>query len=168
MAKTYYMTTDISAVGKKLARLSGWEKDVADILVSKDADKISKLLAMLQPLASGEDASINKVFWDEIIPLLPKSIRSKARIFLHHAQRFLKVDKDGLVELGEGTRGSSLLDVLKFYCSPASMPVPLPLGTDAMDQLMRQHHMPISAFGKGRHPYHTQTSPPSSPPWIVI
>ena len=110
MSKTYYLTTDISAIGKKLANLTGWEKEAAELLVSSDEGKVDKLMALIRLQVSEEDTS-NRIDADELIALLPRNIRSRARIYLHHPERFLKVTAQGHVrtEPIKGTRPRAAL-----------------------------------------------------------
>lgn len=164
MAKTYYLTTDISPTAKQLSKLEGWEGDAAGILLGGGDDKISKLRILLnamdEPIAETQRHAVRA----EMLSMLPKAIRSRAKIFLHHASDILKETEDGLTISPDGTVSSPMIDILRYYCSSHHIPIPLPVASDSLEELFRSSHMPQSAFGKGRFPTHHSTT--TITPWI--
>jgi hypothetical protein len=100
-AKTYYLSESISKEGERLGQLTGWKLDVAKALLSNSssdqpADKISEIRNMLDAVLTIQGVNISGGDGDDgesprtdspaqlsqLIDLLPKNIRHRARIFL--------------------------------------------------------------------------------------
>ena len=144
MAKTYYLTDDISQVGKKLGNLKGWRGEIATAILDtkvEDETVVDQIRHILSKTAGRSEAAMV----DEVIPLLPKAIRSKAKILAHHLIKQIKIGEHGQVVYPDGTDGSSLIDHLKYFASPPQMRVAAPFDADKMRDIISKTHAPLSS-----------------------
>lgn len=151
-ASTYYLTASPPSKNiKKLNSLTGWESDMAHLLLLDDQeDKIEYARDILQKNSPSGEISDKVKVDDAVINMLPKNSRSRAKIFLHHARKFLKETEDGLTILLDGSVSSPMIDILRYYCSPKHISVPLPMSSDLLEAAFKKYSMPSSAFGTGR------------------
>ena len=170
--KTYYLTENMSKTGEKLGTLKGWELEVAKALLAPSAEERDKV-ALIRKVLEGRGPATNDSENDspealaQLIELLPKATRSRARVLLHHLPKSLRV-KDGLVLFPDDTPGSPLIDVLKYYCSPRHFRVPLPQGFQRMNQLLKDAKVPQTAFSTDKSPYIIRASPTPSSGWVSL
>ncbi len=144
MAKTYYLTEDISQVGKKLGNLKGWRGEIATAILNTKAEDeavVGQIHHVLSKTAGRSEAALV----DEVIPLLPKAIRSKARILAHHLIKHLKIGEHGQVIYPDGTDGSSFIDHLKYFASPPNLRVVAPFDVDKMREIISKTHAPLTS-----------------------
>jgi hypothetical protein len=105
---------------------------------------------------------------ENVVELLPKNLRQKARMLMYHLRGKINLDSQGrLLYAGSNQPGSHYLDMIKFLVTaknPAigrslNRPIDLP----QFLTLMREVGIPQSCLGKGRtieDPARQQSSPP--------
>jgi hypothetical protein len=90
---------------------------------------------------------------NQVLDLLPKNQRAKARILMHYLSPSIKLDSQQRVTYEwNGAQGSNLLDLLKYFTSHNDSLVKTPRPIDAEDfaRLIRSAGVPEAALGKGR------------------
>ena len=83
---------------------------------------------------------------DELIPLLPKAIRNKAKILAHHLIKHINIGSDGQVIYPDGSTGASFIDHLKYFASPPSMRISAPFDVVKMKEILKNTHAPQSSL----------------------
>ena len=163
MPETYYLSPSIPKSMKKLNSLVGWEGEMVQLLLGDKNNKLEEARKILQGQeATGKAAYIDPGdLSDSILNMLPKYSRTRAKIFLHHVKKFLKENEDGLTVLPDGSLSSPMIDIVRYYCSPKYVKVPLPVSSDLLEEAFKKFSMPTSAFASGRWP---QTILPLNPP----
>ena len=154
MSKTYYLTTSVPSAIKQLGNSSGWQREVVDILLS-DKTEQDKQDVLRSLIAQKPESDNNSLKIDQLLTMMPKNTRSRARIFLHHVLTFLRVRDDGATELDGGILSSPLIDIVRYYCSPISVRVALPVASEHLERTFREHNVPAIAFARGRLPTNT-------------
>ncbi len=144
MAKTWYLTDDVSQVGKKLGKLSGWRSDVAKALLSNKAsdETVAREIRHVLDKMDGGGKVKEKSLIDEVIPLLPRNIRNKAQLLANHLLKEVEIGEHGQVIYPDGTEGSSLIDHLRYFSSPPSMKARAPFDLDKMREILNSTHAP--------------------------
>lgn len=85
----------------------------------------------------------------ESLPLLlPKKQQHKATVIVHFLKTLLKLDTNQRVVYEDGTIGSHLLDLLRFFTSPISVTRFRPLDALKFGLLMRKAGVPDYAIGR--------------------
>ena len=167
MSKSYYLMSNPPSILKNLNNLKGWQEKVVQELLS-DKDEENKKSSILALLSHDDGDNLPSSFSSRthteeasqinyVISFLAKPIRSRAKIFLHHVLKFVRVREDGSTEVEEEggavvTRSSPLIDIVRYYCSPPAMRVPLPLASEHLERAFLAHNVPQSAFARGRSP----------------
>ena len=146
MVKTYYLSEEMSATGRKLGNLKGWRSDVAKHLLRKSFDDQEAIASIRQVLETIDEAPGSKAnpkeLIDDVIELLPKNIRGRARILGYHLLKHVSIDDDGLVRYADGTEGTSIIDHLKYWCSPPSYRASVPADVRKMQELLSKTNAP--------------------------
>ena len=144
MAKTYYLSEEISQTGKKLGKLSGWKKEIAKSLLDSKSSE-NEIIAKIQEVINNQ-SGITEYMIDDIIPLLPKNIRNKAKIISNHLLKHIKIGDYGQVIYPDGKQGGSFIDHLKYLCSPSSINVSVPFDIVEMRKLLESTNAPKSCM----------------------
>ena len=140
----YFLTSDATAIGKKLGHAlnkEGWQKSIATVLLSnspeeKKVQEISTVLSDVPSSSRSGDLSPEDRQQQELqlklsqeqelihgyLEMLPRSYKNKAKLLTIHLLRHIaSLDEDGvLIYRNTGERGSYLIDVLRYFCSPES------------------------------------------------
>lgn len=161
--KTYYLSEKASKTASELGKLDGWRLHIASILLSdsmkeeNQREEIRKLLDSAEPSERKTHEKIDDAL--SIVQLLPRTLHGRAKILLHHLLRLVRIN-DGIVELKDGTIVGTLVDILKFYCSPKNYNAPIPPGFETLNKMFVDHMVPQSAFAPEKNPYriHKQRS----------
>lgn len=148
-AETYYLSKNVSKTVKALSRLSGWEAEVAALLLSNGEDKAEKIRQKL-PVSSSSSNMAETL--RTVLEILPKTIQNRARIFLKHFLPLVRVVDGGIVELPpDGRVVGTLIDIVRFFCSSSQLKIAPPPGySDLVSFFAERKGMPQSAFGHGR------------------
>ena len=85
---------------------------------------------------------------NEVLQLLPPRLRQKARVMLHYLKSKLQVNGEGRVVYSDGTQGSHLYDLLRYYASPAAMSTQRLEDAKQFGILLYEVNAPPSAFTK--------------------
>ena len=161
-AQTYYLSQDLSPRVKSLSDLSeDWEKQVATVLLGTSGTKADEIRRLLPSKTERTN--------NAILDLLPRGIKNRGRILLHHLlPRVSLGDGDVVILPPNGTATAPLIDVLRFFASPKSMRVPVPTGAGHLIEFFRSRGFPQSAFGAGRlgDPCVAGASPAESSPQV--
>ena len=147
MAKTWYLTDNVSQLGKKLGNLTGWRAQIAQILVGKQED--DQAIGSIRDIVTKHGGNKDELAVDQLIPLLPKAIRNKAKILAHHLLKHIKIGGNGQVIYPDGTEGASIVDHLKYLCS--TMKSKAPFDIDVMQELLEKTNAPKSCMSTARN-----------------
>ena len=165
MAKTYYLTDEMCGNGKKLGKLQGWRKEIAKQLLRKgssDQDVVISIQEVLETIDTVPKVNLKEAI-NNIIELLPKNIRGRSRILGYHLIKHVSIDDSGLVRYPDGTEGTSMIDHLKYWCSPPSYRASIPADVDKMQELLTKTNAPEAGhYRKDRSTTTTGTS------WIAL
>ena len=148
-AETWYLTQNVSKLSKKLGKLSGWRKEVAKLLLETDEEATAKsLIAEIVKTTESPNSLIS-----EVLDLLPKRIQGKAKILATHLSKQMKFSDDGRVIYPDGSFGSPLIDILKYFCSPKSglVRVKAPFDVRKMTEYLSETNAPMSATTKSNN-----------------
>ena len=160
--RTFFLTESKSPLGKALENISEpWQREIVRIILAPDLSSKSKTERIRDQLSKLEDADPEDDQMDglnALVELLPTRARGKARVLVRFWPSNLKL-KEGLVLFPDGQVGSPALDVLKYYSTPQTYRVPLPLALWQMNQVMRDSKVPAAAFDQSKSPY-TFSVPP--------
>ena len=143
--ETWYLTQNPDQTIRKLSELIGWKRQIATVLISKSqgdehvADEIRSLLP-----ARGREQEQETI--TTILELLSKQVRSRAKVFLSHLLAKASVDDSGQLVLPDGAITSPVIDVVKYYVSPASHRVPPPTGVQRINKFLKDINMPRAAM----------------------
>lgn len=86
---------------------------------------------------------------DEYLELLPKRYRSRGKILLQYLmENQIGVTSKGRVVYGDGSIGSHLIDLIKYYLHPQGIPVSRPSDSTQFGLLLQQIDVPNSALGR--------------------
>ncbi len=111
--KTYYLVPKnrmSQVVGQGLTKL---EEKLLSTITERNITESEKLTLLSDLL---REHSAPNLSW--ILPLIPKSLQSKAKILLHSIRDKVKVDQDGQAILPTGQNLGSILDLIKYTISP--------------------------------------------------
>ena len=151
-AQTYYLSKNVPKLVKNLSELKAkWERDVAEILLNKelsDEEKLTKIYVVLPADELGKKADRDAEI-EGVINVLPKRIRSRARILARAVLKRATLSDGDLVELPGVGPTAPLIDVLKFFASPRHLNLPLPQQTSLLSYFFLSNKFPVSAFGSG-------------------
>ena len=144
--ETWYLSKQATALGKRLGRLKGWRKGVAQLLLSTESDEkvkvdIKKLVTTDKPEKQSEIVS-------QTVALLPKTSRSKAKILGQHLVNNLHIDENGRIVYPDGSFGSDFIDTLKYFTAPKSGKARAPFDVVKMTAFLRDTHFPIPAVSR--------------------
>ena len=149
--ESYYISKQSDLTGKmrKLLKKSvGWRREVLDALLLEEkdevtADAISHILStvMTTPVNDNKRGSF-------FIGLLPKNIQGKANLLMHYVNKVVQVTEEGIVQYDDGSYGSNIIDLLKYFCSSRNFRVKKPFDADKLEKLLKEAGAPLSAFGK--------------------
>ena len=145
--ESYYVTkhSDLNAKTRNLLSSKGWRREILDVLLQEDEDKaasdrVNHILSTVLPVTDKR--------YNFFIELLPKNIRGKASMLMHYINNVVRVTDEGIVEYDDGSFGSNIIDLLKYFCSSGSIVVKKPFDADRLEQLLKDIGAPLSAFGK--------------------
>ncbi len=149
-AKTYYLMDDISPTTKKFDSLEGWRLAIAKVLVRKridDAQALSEISSLIKKEKSHDQKKEDgRALLEGFIEILPKNVRTKAKILAHHLIHHITVDESGRVVYPDGRKGGSIIDHLRYFCSPGQFKPPAPDDVDKMTRLLLSTSAPRSSF----------------------
>lgn len=151
---TFFLSKNVPKFVEKLSRLKAeWERDIASALLDSTMDeeeKIAKIKTMLPANRANEEKEAKNLMVENVIEMLPKTIRARARILAGHLMKSSANIGDGdVVLLPDFGPTAPLIDVLKFYASPRHLKVPLPQEASKLSQYFIDNKFPMSAFGSG-------------------
>lgn len=86
---------------------------------------------------------------ENIIDLLPKGYRNKAKLLMHYIPD-IKLNNQGRVVYADGSLGSSLYDLVRYFVSSAQMSSARPLDAPKFAMILTKAAVPQSALGSGR------------------
>jgi hypothetical protein len=86
--------------------------------------------------------------YQEIVDLLPKNLRRKAKILLHYLKNQLRLDDNSRIIYADGGQGSHLLDLVKYYTTPRSVKLSRPVDAVKFGLLLKQIGVPDAALGR--------------------
>lgn len=171
---TFYLTKDLSSHVKRLSDLKeDWQREVAKLLLNTSLDsrtmasEIHGVTKWAGQTKQGEGPEAEETM-RVTLEMLPKGMRGRARILLHHLLPRVRLGDGDVVELpGQGPT-APLIDVVRYFASPFHLKVAPPERLSVLRHFFRHHHFPKSAFGPGR-----LDSPPNTPssvnnPWISL
>lgn len=151
--RTYYLTREVSKPIQELSKLTGWERQVAGVLLDSSENDKAKLIRNLLPSNPGQTSTDeNEEITRNTLDLLPRSIKNRAKIFLTHFLPRVKILDGGVVELEGGNQAGVLIDIVRFYCSPSHLKISPPQGYETINRFFNSVSLPQSAFGPGRFP----------------
>lgn len=84
---------------------------------AEPSQKLTSLTTETTPLAiesNSQEASGKSSWTTEILQLFPKRSRNKAQILIHYVDKYLKVDDNQRVIYNDGTRGSHVVDLVRY------------------------------------------------------
>lgn len=82
----------------------------------------------------------------DVSDLLPKCYRSKARIILHYINDSISLDARQRIVYKDGTVGSHIVDMLRYFVSPFVKE--RPLDAPKFESLMNHVGVPVSVIAK--------------------
>lgn len=83
---------------------------------------------------------------NEIIELLPKAYRSRAKVILHYLLPNLKQDQNKHIIFPDGTIGSHILDYLRYFLNPLKAKPPVEANKFA--NLLEKSGVPQSVYSR--------------------
>lgn len=105
-----------------------------------------KTLADPQPSNAKVSSDVSSEF-EEIITLFPKNYRNRAKSLIHYLKNHIEL-KNGRVIYSDGSIGSHLLDLIKYYVFPSALKVPRPIDAAKFGILLKQLDVPNSVVGR--------------------
>ena len=145
MATTYYLTEDISQTGKKLGSLTGWRKEIAKFILDTKSSE-EETTNHIRNLINGKTGQSENAMVDELIPLLPKNTRNRAKILAYHLMKHIKIGNNGQVVYPDGTTGASFVDHIKYWCGSFNSRHSTPFDQEKMAQLLEETNAPKSCL----------------------
>lgn len=116
------------------------ESTIVDEKNDDDDESRQKQRTVVKVLENEPNIAPNK---ENIIDLLPKAYRSRARIILHYLSKHLNADNRLIYD--DGRTSSHLIDLLKYVLNPLSQYVPD--DGDKFISLMKKSGVPDSVYG---------------------
>lgn len=149
--ESYYVTkhSDLNGKAHKLLRQQGWRREITDTLLQQQDDEVTvdSIKHILSTVPSEKKPNDDRRF-NFFITLLPKNIRAKATMLMHYIDKLVRITDEGIVQYDDGSYGSNIIDLLKYFCSSGYLNMPKPIDADKLETLLKETGAPQSAFGK--------------------
>ena len=148
--ETWYLSQKATDQAKRLGRLKGWRKEVAQVLLSRNSDDKSKVdIRKLVATEKSRETQQTEMI-DQTVSLLPKNSRSKAKILAQHLLHNLHVDENGRIVYPDGSFGSAFIDALKYFTAPKSgiAKVRAPFDVVKLTSFLQDTNVPMSAISQ--------------------
>ena len=151
--ESYYLTkhSELNAKTRKLLKQRGWKREVADVLLKEEGSSdenavaaIYHILTTVQSPSRDENGVKRNKF---LIGLLPKNIQGKANMLMHYVTKVVRITEEGLVQYDDGSYGSNIIDLLKYFCASGNLRSQKPFDADKIGKLLKEVGAPDSAFG---------------------
>lgn len=103
----------------------------------------------IQPVTSVYESTTENQNDSDIIDLLPKAYKAKAKTILHYLKGYLKLDNQHRVRYEDNNQlGSHIIDLLRYFAAP--FPTERPIDAPQFFELIKEAGVPSSAVAK-RH-----------------
>ena len=86
--------------------------------------------------------------FSDLVKLFPKNYRNKVKLFLHYVQKRVKLDENDNVVYPDLTRGSNIIDHVRYFIMPFSKG--RPIDAPQFEQIIDEIGVPKSILAKRR------------------
>lgn len=154
----YYLSqeSDFSKKVLNLIKEKGYKHEILNILLDSklSQEQIIKAIShVINSLKTEETNNSVTVYIDSILPLLPKSIRTKTKLLSPFLDRIMTVEKSGKIMYYSGESSGNLIDYVKFLTSPyGTFSSKEPPNIELLMNKLELLSPPKAAFGHGKHP----------------
>lgn len=80
--------------------------------------------------------------------LFPKRSRSRASLLLHYALKHISLDENERVRYGDGSSGSHIVDLVRYFVNPPAMHIERPIDALKFAMHLRSKGVPEAAFAR--------------------
>ena len=86
--------------------------------------------------------------WEETINLIPKRYQTKAKALIHYLKDRVTLDANERIKYDDGSVGSHIYDMIRFYVYPAALSLKRPLDAVQFGLMLKEIGVPDAAVSR--------------------